>query len=312
MGRRVLCGAVIALLAAVPGALRAQIHFTANLNGAQEGLTTTGTGTGSFDLSEDFTQLRYVISYQGMTDTLTGGHFHTGFPGVAGPVVKPITGSGRASASTIAGTWSSTDATNPLTPALVDSLLEGKIYVNLHTPLHPGGEIRGQLQLATALHFEASLSSAQETPPNAATGGGTAVVVLGTRLEQIDYWVTYRGLSDSATGGHFHTDPPGAGGPVAKTLLSSHAWKSGTLSGSWKMTDATQPLTAALVDSLITGDMYVNFHTKNNPGGEIRGQLVLKGGTGFVASLSGRMKSPPTHTPVQARDRLSSTPRARR
>ncbi|HTO95314.1 MAG TPA: CHRD domain-containing protein, partial [Bacteroidota bacterium] len=211
---------------------------------------------------------------------------------MAGPVVKPIASHGRASSSTVSGVWSSTDATSPLTRALVDSLLAGKMYVNFHTVAHAGGEIRGQLVLNTPLHFEASLSGAQETPPDTFKGTGTAVVVLNTQRNEIDYWITYRALSDSATGGHFHYGPPGIGGGVVKTLLSAHAPKSNTINGAWKTTDASQPLTAALVDSLIAGDMYVNFHTVKNVAGEIRGQLVLKGGTGFVASLNGANEVP--------------------
>jgi hypothetical protein len=293
MEGRYLFRAGLLLMAFMPCAVLAQIHFTASLNGAQEGgVTTTATGTGSFDLSEDFSQLHYVISYQGLSGPLTGGHFHTGIPGVAGPVVKPIATAGRPASSSLSGTWSASDATNPLTPALVDSLLTGKIYVNFHTSANPGGEIRGQLNLATALHFEASLSGTQETPPDTFKGGGTAVVVLNTWQNRIDYWITYRGLSDSATGGHFHTGPVGVGGPVVKGLITGKGPNSNTLNGTWMTTDLSQPLTNALVDSLIAGNMYVNFHTVNKPGGEIRGQLVLKGGTGFVASLNGNNEVP--------------------
>ncbi|HMK39015.1 MAG TPA: CHRD domain-containing protein [Bacteroidota bacterium] len=294
MKGRLLFPLGLMLVAFCPCAVFAQIHFTATLDGAQEGgVVTSATGTGSFDLSEDFTQLHYIISYQGLSGPLTGGHFHTGLPGVAGPVVKPIATAGRPAFSTVSGTWSTSDVANTLTPALIDSLLAGKMYVNFHTSANPGGEIRGQLNLATSLHFEALLSGAQETPPDTFKGGGTAVVVLNKWRNEIDYWITYRGLSDSATGGHFHTGAAGIGGPVVKGLITGKGPKSNTLNGSWKLTDGTQPLTNALIDSLIAGNMYVNFHTVNKPGGEIRGQLVLKGGTGFVASLDGAHESPP-------------------
>ncbi len=294
MKSRFLFCAGIFLLALYPLAASAQIHFTASLDGAQEGgVITNGTGTGSFDLSEDFSQLHYIISLRGLSGPLTaGGHFHTGLPGVNGPVVKSIASPGAPDSLTISGTWSASDGTNPLTPALVDSLLAGKMYVNFHTLAHQGGEIRGQLNLATALHFEASLNTAQETPPDTFKGAGTAVVVLNRYRNEIDYWITYRGLSDSATAGHFHTGASGIPGPVAKTLFG-HAPNSNTLNGTWKFTDGTQPLTNALIDSLISGNMYLNFHTVLNKGGEIRGQLVLKGGTGFVASYSGANEVPP-------------------
>jgi hypothetical protein len=294
MKRKLLFRAGVVLMALLPCAASAQIHFTASLDGAQEGtVITAATGTGSFDLSEDLTQLHYSISYQGLSGPLSiGAHFHTGLPGVAGAVVKTIASAGRPAFSTLSGTWSATDGSSPLTPALVDSLLAGKVYVNFHTIANPGGEIRGQVNLATSLHFEASFSGAQEVPPDTFKGGGTAVVVLNKGRGEIDYWITYRGLSDSAIAGHFHTGALGIAGPVVRGIISGKAAKSTTLNGSWKFTDGTQPLTNALIDSLVSGNMYLNFHTTNKPGGEIRGQLVLKGGTGFVASMDGAHEVP--------------------
>ena len=299
MKSRLLFRAGVLLMALLPCAASAQIHFTASLDGAQDGgVITNATGTGSFDLSEDFSQLHWIISYQGLSGPLTaGGHFHAGLPGVAGPIVKHIASAGRPAYSTLSGTWSSSDASEPLTPAFVDSLLAGKVYVNFHTAANPGGEIRGQVNLATSLHFEASFSGSQETTPNTLKGGGTAVVVLNKGRGQIDYWITYRGLSDSATAGHFHTGAAGIAGPFVRGLISGKAAKSSTLNGNWKFTDGTQPLTNALIDSLIAGHMYLNFHTAQNPGGEIRGQLVLKGGTGFVASPDGAHEFTPNAFP---------------
>jgi hypothetical protein len=294
MKRKLLFRAGVILMALLPCGASAQIHFTATLDGAQESsVVTNATGTGSFDLSEDLTQLHWVISYQGLSGPLSiGAHFHTGLPGVAGPVVKTIAAGGRPAFSTLSGTWAATDVSTPLTPALVDSLLAGKVYVNFHTIANPGGEIRGQLKLATSLHYEASLSSAQEVPPDVFKGGGTAVVVLNKARGEIDYWITFRGLSDSAIAGHFHTGAPGIAGPVVRGIITGKAPNSTTLNGSWKFTDGVQPLTNALIDSLISGNMYLNFHTTVKPGGEIRGQLVLKGGTGFVASMDGAHEVP--------------------
>ncbi len=294
MKQRLLFRAGVILMALLPCAASSQIHFTASLDGAQDGgVITIATGTGSFDLSEDLAQLHYIISYQGLSGPLTGGgHFHTGLPGVAGPIVRHIATAGRPAFSTLSGTWSSSDASEPLTPALVDSLLAGKVYVNFHTAANAGGEIRGQINLATSLHFEASLGSAQEVPPDTFKGGGTAVVVLNKGRGQIDYWITYRGLSDSAIAGHFHTGAAGVPGPVVRGIITGKAPKSTTLNGSWKFTDGTQPLTNALIDSLIAGHVYLNIHTPVKPGGEIRGQLVLKGGTGFVASPDGAHEVP--------------------
>ena len=294
--KHLLLALVLALLVAATAT--AQIHFTATLDGTQEvpSVVTSATGTGSFDLSEDFTELHYVITYQGLSGTLTaGGHFHTGKPGIASGVVRNIASTGGAASATIAGTWKSTDASQPLTTALVESLLTGRVYVNFHTVANPGGEIRGQVNLATSLHFEANLDGSQQVPPVTTTAGGTGVFVLDNSRTRIDYWVTYRGLSGTlSAGGHVHTGSPGRNGAIVRDLASNGDAASATVKGSWTSSDINQPLTSTMIDSLVGGRAYVNFHTTANTGGEIRGQLILKGGIGFVASLEGSKENPPT------------------
>ena len=266
-----------------------QVHFSATLDGAQAGVTSAARGSGSFNLSEDLTELRYVITYQGLTGTLSaGGHFHIGKPGLTGPVVKNIATSGDPASNTINGTWSSTDASQPLTQALVESLLTGRLYINFHTAAHPAGEIRGQVDLATALHFAADMDGSQEPTPVSTTAEGTVVAVLNPARTELDYFVVYQGLSGQlSAGGHFHTGGPGVGGPVVRNIGSSGDPASSATKDTWKDSDGSQPLTPALVDSLIAGRIYANFHTASNPGGEIRGQLALKAGIGFVSWLEG-------------------------
>jgi hypothetical protein len=274
----------------------AQIHFTAILTGAENvpPITTTANGTGSFTLNDDRTQLTYVITYQGLSGALSvGGHFHLGTTGRNGSVIKTTASGSDPSSNTVTGIWKATDATQPLTPALVESLLTGRVYVNFHTAANPGGEIRGQVNLATALHFTADLDGSQEVPAVTTTAGGTGYIVLSPDRSTIEYSVTYRNLSGTLTaGGHFHTGGVGANGGVAKGIGTSGDPASNFLKGQWKSTDGTQPLTPALVDSLIAGKMYVNFHTAAHPGGEIRGQLNLAGGTGFAAQLEGNKEVP--------------------
>ncbi|MCI0693319.1 CHRD domain-containing protein [candidate division KSB1 bacterium] len=281
-------------------AVHAQIHFTAKLNGAQENppVTTTASGTGVFTLNQDLTELHYVITYRGLSGTLTaGGHFHTSPAGRNGPVVRNIASSGDPASATISGVWRSTDATQPLTQALVDSLLTGKVYVNFHTAANPGGEIRGQLNLSTPVHFTATLSGAGEVPPVTTTASGTGNFTLNPERTELQYDVTYRGLSGTLTaGGHFHTGAAGRNGPVVRNIASGGDPASATISGVWRSTDATQPLTPALVDSLLTGKVYVNFHTAANPGGEIRGQVMIATAISFMAKLDGGQENPPVTT----------------
>lgn len=69
----------------------------------------------------------------------TAAHIHDGNVGVAGGVVIPLSQSPAGS-----GTWV-VPAGTVLTDAQIERLRAGGYYVNVHTPLNPGGEIRGQL-----------------------------------------------------------------------------------------------------------------------------------------------------------------------
>ncbi|MBI4429710.1 MAG: CHRD domain-containing protein [Ignavibacteriales bacterium] len=280
--------------------LNTPLLFVASLSGANEPtpVNTPATGTGAFILSTDRSQLKYDISYRGLSGPLSaGGHFHAGPPGVVGPVVRAITGGGPPPDTTFSGVWSSSDGTQPLTSALVDSLFAGKIYVNFHTTANGGGEIRGPLRLISGTGFAIRLSGANEPTPVATPGRGTGWLWLNSGRTRANYEITYHSLTGNlSAGGHFHAAPPGVNGPIVRNIASGGAPPDTTFAGSWNSTDGTQPLTAALVESLLAGRSYANFHTLANGGGEIRGQVELETGVGFTATLDGSQEPTPVNT----------------
>jgi hypothetical protein len=82
-------------------------------------------------------------------------HIHLGAKGVAGPVVAflfPMTMNGvNGEGFEVAGTITPVDLVGPLAGQtslanLVQALRSGGAYANVHTPVHPGGEIRGQIR----------------------------------------------------------------------------------------------------------------------------------------------------------------------
>jgi hypothetical protein len=262
-----------------------QIQFTAKMDGSQEtpSVTTTATGTGAFVLNAAGTALSYTITVNGVT--INAGHFHNGPVGVAAGVVKNLTFVNN----TASGIWSSTDASQPLTDSLLSELLRGRLYVNVHTTANPGGEIRGQVLQAAPAGFYAKMDGSQETPPNSSTATGMAFVVLapgGT----VTYRTTFTGLSPNAA--HFHNGAAGVAAGVVKnfTLLNNTAF------GTWASSDASQPLTDALLRDLVRGRIYANAHTTAFPGGEIRGQVLSMPGIAFTASVDGSQETPPVIT----------------
>lgn len=120
---------------------------------------------------------------------------------------------------------------------------------------------------ARAESFTAYLTSAQEVPTNASTGTGKARVVVDAAGANISWVVTYTGLTSAQILAHIHAPGAiGANGPVAITF-SNPGGTSGTITGSG-------PITPTQLSQLRSGLAYVNIHTTNNSGGEIRGQLA--------------------------------------
>ncbi|HRH93382.1 MAG TPA: CHRD domain-containing protein, partial [Candidatus Peribacteria bacterium] len=111
------------------------VTFMTTLNGAKEvpATASSATGSGSFWLSAN--GLQYDITVKNMSGAITGAHFHQGAVGVSGPVIVPITFNGNHAT----GTWTN------LTTEQRNWILDGNVYVNVHTATYPNGEIRGQL-----------------------------------------------------------------------------------------------------------------------------------------------------------------------
>ncbi|MGD2045340.1 MAG: PQQ-binding-like beta-propeller repeat protein [Gemmatimonadota bacterium] len=95
------------------------------------------------------------------------------------------------------------------------------------------------------------------------TGVGSVRVSLqGNRLGVTG---DYEGLSSPATGAHIHMAPPGLRGPVAGRLdISSET--SGTISGTLELDDEQ-------LAALRSNSLYVQIHSEDNPGGELRGWI---------------------------------------
>ena len=112
--------------------------FTAELNGTQQvpPAATSASGTGSFQLDPSTHMLSYKIEFSGLTSAETGTHIHG--PAAAGsnaPIIFVIPAPGSPKTGTV----------GPLTASQEADLIAGLWYVNIHSTIFPGGEIRGQL-----------------------------------------------------------------------------------------------------------------------------------------------------------------------
>ena len=117
---------------------------------------------------------------------------------------------------------------------------------------------------AETVNFKADLQGASEVPATASKGIGTGAITFDTVTKKLDYKVTYSGLSGAATMGHIH-------GPAE---VGSNAGVVIPFANAASPIDGTAILTDAQAADLLAGKMYVNVHTAENKGGEIRGQII--------------------------------------
>jgi hypothetical protein len=112
--------------------------------------------------------------------------------------------------------------------------------------------------------FRATLSAAAEVPSNASPATGTLEATFDKASSVLKWRVTYSGLTGPATMAHFHGPAlPGANAGVVVPFPSAASPAEGSAT-----------LTPAQITDLMAGKWYVNIHTAQNPGGEIRGQVL--------------------------------------
>ena len=117
---------------------------------------------------------------------------------------------------------------------------------------------------ADTLLFKATLVGSEEVPATDSKGTGAAELTYDTATKQLNYKVTYSGLTGAATAAHIHGPAePGKTGPVAIPFANPAS----PIDGSATLTDAQAA-------DLASGKMYINVHTAQFKSGEIRGQIL--------------------------------------
>lgn len=125
----------------------------------------------------------------------------------------------------------------------------------------------GLISIASAatVNYHATLTGKQEVPPTTTNGSGDLLATLDTSKKTLTYTLTYMGLTGPAGAAHFHG--PAAPGANAGVVVPIGAPPANPATGTVTLTDAQ-------IKDLQAGRWYANVHTKANPGGEIRGQLM--------------------------------------
>jgi len=113
--------------------------------------------------------------------------------------------------------------------------------------------------------FHATLSPTSEVPPTKSTGSGEANASLDTSTHELTYDVTFAGFSTQVAAAHFHG--PAAAGKNAGVVVPLGNTPTSPIHGTAKLTPEQE-------QQLTSGMWYVNVHTKDDPGGAIRGQML--------------------------------------
>ncbi len=243
------------------GATQVVMPFTVWMNGAAEKpdpVNTTASAFGTLSMVGDSLVVR--VHFSGLSGNASAAHIHgpaftTNAVGVMVPLTVPAATEGM-----IEGTYDLSGLTGEQRTAI----MEGHTYMNIHTPDHPGGEIRGQV---APVLLEANLTGDAERP-DPATTTATGYADLWIIGNELTYDLDYLDLSAAATAGHLHgpADAETATGVLVPFVPEGDLGTSGAFSG-------TATLTQDQLGYLLDGLTYVNVHTPAHPGGEIRGQV---------------------------------------
>jgi hypothetical protein len=120
---------------------------------------------------------------------------------------------------------------------------------------------------AATVSLKATLKASSEVPAKDSKGTGSLTGTLDTTTGELTYNVTFEDLTGDATAAHFHGPAaPGANaGPQVAVKMSPIA----------SPIEGTATLTPVQIKDLMAGNWYFNVHTAANPGGEIRGQVMV-------------------------------------
>lgn len=152
---------------------------TTSLDGSQEvpAVETDGAGTATLTFDSETNELSWEIEFSGLTGDATAAHFH-------GPAASGANAGVQVSIGDISGLVSPMNGNATLTAEQATMLLDGELYINIHTEENPDGEIRGQV-------------SCEEEESEPVEGEWqTAALTYGEEEHEIEYMMTNGTLNE--------------------------------------------------------------------------------------------------------------------
>lgn len=289
------------------GELRGQLvpqsdHYrVCNLFGSNHLPIVESEGSGALFLEIEGNQLVVTGSFANLSSDFAsniagGAHLHFGLPGTAGGILLNL--NATLDADLRSGTFEVSNNTFTLNADQLNAILGRNAYANIHTTAHPSGEIRGQVSGISQAVFRGRFSGAQEWP-NAVVTRADGMIHAELFQDTLIVSGAFSGLqsevaTEIAGGAHIHIGLPGNSGGVAVALNA--ALDANLRGGTFHPDMNTFVLTTEQVEALMQRNFYVNIHSKGEPSGEIRTQLLLEAQAHFMAFLNGVQETPDVNT----------------
>ncbi len=134
---------------------------------------------------------------------------------------------------------------------------------------------------AQVVTLTTTMNGGEETPVINTGMVGTAEVSVDVANREVAVTLTVFNVPTATTAGHIHVGPAGIAGPVVLNFPPAVVGRTGDFAMTFRLGErdfVARPAQGIntlddMLQAIVNGNSYVNIHTTQNPGGEIRGQL---------------------------------------
>jgi predicted secreted protein with PEFG-CTERM motif len=184
-GLAILAGLVLLAGAVASGgpAYAEPFACTATLDGGQEvpPVDSEGGGTATIDFDSDTNELTWEIEFSELSGPATAAHFH-------GPAEEGENAGVQVNIGEVSGLESPMSGSAELTAEQAQMLLDGQMYINIHTEQNPDGEIRGQVSCEP--ESDDGQAPGGQTPGGQAGEWQNATLTVGSEEFDIQYMIS--------------------------------------------------------------------------------------------------------------------------
>lgn len=212
--------------------------------------------TANIDYNVDDSTLSGSIQLNGVV--ASAAHIHSGFAGENGDVVVAFEAGDSADILVLPET--------ALDEAMLEVLLDGGLYINIHTDAFPGGEMRAQLIVNDTKVGVFDITPSQQVPQLISPAKGVGYITLNQADDTLLLNATVD-IDEAVLAAHIHMGDVGVNGDPIVNLVPS-------ADNAALFTSELQSVEQSVIDTILAGGTYVNMHTEAWPGGELRGQIA--------------------------------------